>query len=165
MANGFKSMMDEMLEESKKGGAFFKMAPTDEKRIVVLSDPEKGISNFDKPGPDGMITTPDGKQKPPRTVFRLKVQVEGTQDELLWEFGHRSIMQQLVAIARQYGLQTFVGAHLIVKTSGTDNKNRAWFIMMLAAPQAAAPQATPAQAPAQAPTGQDWIESQKEGAQ
>ena len=165
MANGFKSMMDEMDEESKKGGAFFKMAPTDEKRIVVLTDPEKGISNFDKPGSDGMVTTPDGKLKPPRTVFRLKVQVEGTQDELLWEFGHRSIMQQLVAIARQYHLQSFVGAHLIVKTSGTDNKNRAWFIMMLAAPQAAAPQATPAQAPVQATAGQDWIESQKEGAQ
>ncbi|MDD5734829.1 MAG: hypothetical protein WCZ26_02880 [Methanothrix soehngenii] len=162
MADAFVSMLEEMEAESKKGGAFFKMEPTDEKRIVILTDPEKGISNFDRPGADGMITTPDGKKRPPRTIFRMKVMVEGTKDELIWEFGHRSIMQQLVAIAKQNRLQTFRGAHLLVKTSGTDNKNRAWFLMMTSPPQAA-----PAQAPSPAsvlPEGQNWLESQRVGA-
>lgn len=151
------SMMD---EESKKGGAYFKMLPTDQKIVNILSDPVKAQSNFQE------------KDKPPKSEFRVRLIVEGQQGELVWGIGNRSVMTQLVAIAKQFRLTTLVGARLLVKTTGTDLKNRAWFVMLMSAPGVQVqgfPQAAPAPAPAQAPApatqqmdqGQQWIEQQR----
>jgi len=151
------SMMD---EESKKGGAYFKMLPTDQKIVTILSDPVKAQSNFQE------------KDKPPKSEFRVRLIVEGQQGELVWGIGNRSVMTQLVAIAKQFRLNTLVGARLLVKTTGTDLKNRAWFVMLMSAPGVQAPvfpQATAAQAPAPAAVpqqmdqGQQWIDSQRVG--
>jgi hypothetical protein len=153
------SMMD---EESKKGGAFFKMLPTDEKIVTILSDPVKAQSNFQE------------KDKPPKTEFRVKLIVDGQPGELIWGIGNRSVMSQLVGIARNYRLSTLVGAKLMIKTSGTDLKNRAWFIMLMSAPGMQAPvfpqaASAPAPAPAAAPypqqldPGAQWLEQQRNG--
>jgi hypothetical protein len=142
---GWVSMMD---EESKKGGAFLKMLPTDQKIITIKADPVQGKSNFSEQG------------KEPKTEFRIKVLVEGEATEITWSVGNRNVMSQLVAIARQYKLQTLVGAKLMLKTSGTDIKNRAWFIMLMSAPGVQAPGF--AQAPTSQPQdpGQAWIQGQ-----
>ena len=165
--NGFMSMMDAMEEESKKGGDFFKMLATDQKTVTVLSDPEKTLSNFDQKQAEADKAA--GKEtKPPRTVFRLKVKDMASGEEKTWEVGNRSIMSQLVAIVKQFNLKTLAGAQLLLKTSGTDNKNRAWFIMLLGAPGLnlqGMPQA-PAVGPSAPvdPAGVAWINSQKAGA-
>jgi len=162
--NDFVSMVSAMEEESKKGGDFFKMLPTDQKTITVLSDPEKTVSNFDQKQAEADKLA--GKEpKPPRTVFRINVQDMATGGKQVWEFGNRTIMSQLVAIIRQYGLKTLVGAQLMLKTSGTDNKNRAWFIMLMSAPgmTAQAYQPAPPAQPAADPAGVAWVESQKAG--
>ena len=151
------SMMD---EESKKGGAYFKMLPTDQKIVNILSDPVKAQSNFQE------------KDKPPKSEFRVRLIVEGQQGELVWGIGNRSVMTQLVAIAKQFRLNTLVGARLLVKTTGTDLKNRAWFVMLMSAPgvqapvfpqgtAAPAPAPMPAAAPQQMDQGQQWIEQQR----
>jgi len=146
------SMMD---EESKKGGAFFKMLPTDQKIVTILSDPVKAASNFQE------------KDKPPKSEFRVRLIVEGQEGELIWGIGNRSVMTQLVAIAKQFRLTSLVGARLLVKTTGTDLKNRAWFIMLMSAPGVQVqvfPQAAAAPMVQGAPdSGQAWLDQQRAG--
>jgi hypothetical protein len=165
-ANGeFKNLMDIMEEESKKSGKFFKMLPTDSKNITILSEPEKGTSTFDNNNNQQHGQGQGQAPKAPRTVFRFKVKEDGNPEELLWEVGNRTVMQQIVAITKQYNLQSFINVKLLVKTSGTDNKSRAWFIMLLSAPGVAGGVPTPpAPVNQSAPDqGQQWLNDQMKG--
>ncbi len=172
MDSDWVNMMD---EESKKSSGFFTMKPTDQKYIVTLTDPEKGTSTFGQnqnaaQNGQAQPQQSQAQQKPPRTVFRIKVH-EGqalgqwNAEELTWEVGNRTVMSQIVAAVRQFGLKTIKGAVWMVKTSGTDNKNRAWFLMLMSAPGFQNPgfASTPAAAPAM-DQGQQWIDGQKVGA-
>jgi hypothetical protein len=162
------NMMD---EESKKSSGFFTMKPTDQKYIVTLTDPEKGTSTFGQNAAQGQAQPaqqPQAQQnqKPPRTVFRIKVhegQAPGqwNPEELMWEVGNRTVMAQIVASVRQFGLKTIKGAVWMVKTSGTDNKNRAWFLMLMSAPGVQNPGFASAPASTPMDKGQSWLEGQK----
>ena len=111
-----------MEAELQKGGAFLKMLPTDQKVVTIKSDPVQCKSNFVEYG------------KEPKNEFQIKVQIEGDQKEVTWSIGNRNVMSQLVALTKHHNLSSLVGAKLLLKTSGTDVKNRSWFILLLAAP-------------------------------
>lgn len=150
---------DDMTEEAKKGGKFFKMELKDEKSIVIKSErPLKGISNF---------KTDKGNQK---TAYRLMVLVEGEQEAIQWEFANRQIMEQLAAIGKRFKLQSLMDCKLLVKTQGETNKDKKWTLTFVCSPTVVNPAFQQliqgAAAPSQVlPNGQDWIEGQKAGAQ
>lgn len=114
--------LTQMEAELQKGGAFLKMLPTDQKVVTIKSDPVQCKSNFVEYG------------KEPKNEFQIKVQIEGDQKEVTWSIGNRNVMSQLVALTKHHNLSSLVGAKLLLKTSGTDVKNRAWFIVILTAP-------------------------------
>ena len=129
--------------ESQKGGAFLKMLPNDQKVVVIKSTPIQCKSNFVEQGGE------------PKTEFRVTVQIEGDPKEVTWFISNRNVMGQLVAIAKHHNLSSLVDAKLLLKTSGTDLKNRAWFIVLLSAPGV---QVLVKEVPAPAPhmAGQAW---------
>jgi hypothetical protein len=111
--------LTQMEAEIQKGGAFLKMQPDDQKIVIVKSDPIQCKSNFVEQG------------KEPKNEFRIKVQVEGDSKEVTWAIGNRNVLSQLVAITKYNNLSSLVGSRLVLRTTGTDLKNRAWFIVLL----------------------------------
>ncbi len=102
-----------MEKEATRGGVFLKMAPTDQKTIEILSDPEVGESEF------------QGKK---RTEFRFRVRDLKTGEELIWAVTQREVENQLIAILKARGLSSLVGQKLEIMTNGSDPKTKHWFI-------------------------------------
>ena len=137
------ALLDRMMEESLKGGMFFKMQPKDDQRIVFLSEPVEGLNEY------------EGKTK---TQFTADIAlVSAPAEKMTWAIRQKEVMDQLVAIMRNNGRSQFTGMVLDVATRGPDAMKKHWFLREVVG---GAPTGAPSGSPQ---SGEAWLADQIKG--
>ncbi len=146
------SAYDRMETEGNKSGAYLKMNPTDCKTVKLLTDAVEGINEY------------EGQK---RIEFRFEVLDVSTNEKLIWAVRQKSVMQQISAIRKRFGLNSMIGQMIEINTSGKDSKTKVWFLRLVSnqAQHQMNQGATTGSPTPQQPvdSGQAWLDGQRQG--